>query len=241
MQNFHIKIIHMKKIALLFLSILFFATYSIQAQKSFSGEIRFQIKIEGTDDPNLLSSVESRVIDISILGNKSKTVQKDEMASATIIWDGDKETSAFVIEITGMGKYYKKWNTEQWKEKNKFNEFSFSYVDEYKTICGYKCQKVVVMTTNLEDDSTTETTIYVSKEIGTPKLNGDKYVGLEGYPLIQMEPIKQYCDECFVVIEAIKITPKKIKDVDFLLPDDAKSIDENPELKEMLKGLFGEE
>jgi len=223
----------MKKFTLLFLSILLIATYSLQAQKSFSGDIRFQIKLEGTDDPNLLSSMESKFIDISILGNKSKIVQKDEMYSATVIWDGDKETYAMVIEITGMGKYFKKWNTEAWKDKNKFKELSYNYVNEYKTICDYKCQKVVVTTTNLEDDSTTETIIYVTKEIGTAKLNGDKYIGLEGFPLLQMEPVAQFCDGCFIVLEAVKVTSKKIKDVDFLLPDDAKNIDDSPELKEM--------
>jgi len=232
----------MKKITLLFLSILFFATYSIQAQKTFSGEISFETKIEGTDDPNLLASEESLTRTIAILGNKSKTVLKpNDMVAITQVWDGDKGTASVVIEITGMGKYYKKWNAEQHKDKFKLSDFSYSYENDYKTICDYKCQKVVVTVMNLEDDSQTEFTLYVSKDFGTPKLNGDQFIGLEGYPLMVIQALPEYCDECAAVMQATKITSKKIKEVDFLLPDDAKSIDENPELKEMLKSLFGEE
>ena len=117
----------MKKIALLFLSILFFATYTLQAQKTFTGEIRFETKMEGTDDPNLSSSIENLINTVSILGNKSKTVTKSDMATATQIWDGDKGTFAVVIEVLGMGKFYKKWDAEQQKERMKFSDFNYSY------------------------------------------------------------------------------------------------------------------
>jgi len=231
----------MKKLTLLFL-LLFVSTIALLAQKQFTGEIRFQTKIVGTDDPNLISSNEEQTIDIAILGNKSKTVfTVNEMMSITNVWDGDKETSFVVIEITGFGKFYNKWNAEQWKDKMKFKKYSFKYENDYKTICDYKCQKVVVTTTNLEDDSTTESILYVTKEIGSSKINGDT-PGLEGFPLMQMEPLEQYCEDCYAVVEAVKITPKKIKDVDFLLSNDAKSFDDIPipELKEKLKERFGE-
>ena len=231
----------MKKITLLLLSILLFATYSLQAQKSFSGEIQMQTKLEGTDDPNLLSSMENTTVKISILGNKAKTVQSSDMYAVTLIWDGDKESSIFLIEITGMGKFYKKTSTESHNDKMKLVDFSYSYEDEFKEVCGYKCQKVVITTTNLEDDSSTELIAYVTKEIGGGKLNGMQFPGLEGYPLVLMNPMPEYCDECMMTIEATKIVPKKIKDVDFLLQDDAKNIDDNPELKEMLKGAFGDD
>jgi len=230
----------MKKIALLLLTISFFAIYNLQAQKQFIGEVRFQTKIEGTDDPNLLSSIETQIIDIAVLGNKAKTVFKNEMVAFTNIWDGDKETASFVIEITGMGKFYKKWNTEQWKDKNKFNEYSYNYEEDYRTICDYKCQKVIVTITNLEDDSTTELIVYVTEEIGTSKINSEM-PGLKGFPLLQQTPLDTYCDGCYQVLEAIKVTPKKIKEVDFLLPADAKNIEDDPELREMFKGMLGEE
>jgi hypothetical protein len=231
----------MKKITLLFLIILFAATYSIQAQKSFAGEIRYETKIDGTDDPNLLAGNENQIYTVSILGNKSKMVMKpNEMVSVTQIWNGDKETSMTVIELP-MGKYYKKLEADEFKEKMKFIKNDYSFENDFKTICDYKCQKVAVTTTNMEDDSQTELILYVTKEIGTQKLNGDQYVGLDGFPLMITHPLQNYCDECVLVLEATKITPKKIKDVDFLLPDDAKNIDESPEIKEMLKGAFGNE
>jgi len=224
----------MKKITLLLLSVLFIATYSLQAQKQFAGEIHFKTKIEGTDDPNLASSIESMTSVVSILGNKAKVVQNFEgMYAITNIWDGDKETSIFIIEVMGMGKYYKKTTAEEQKEKLKFSDFNYDYTNEYKEICGYKCQKVVATITNLEDDSTNEITFFVTKDLGTAKLNGSEYPGLEGYPLLVLMPLPQYCDECMAAMEAIKVTPKKIKDVDFLLPADAKNIDDEPEMKAM--------
>jgi hypothetical protein len=81
--------------------------------------------------------------------------------------------------------------------------------------------------------------LYVTKEIGSAKINGDDLPGLEGYPLMSFTPTEQYCEGCAIVQKAIKITPKKIKDVDFLLPSDAKNIEDDPEMKEMLKGAFG--
>jgi len=224
----------MKKIALLILVILFTAVYTVHAQKAFVGEITFEMKLEGTDDPNLLSNMENIVSTVSILGNKSKSVIKpNEMFAVTQVWDGDKGTASVVYEITGMGKYYKKWDAEQHKEKLKFSDFSFNYENEFKDILGYKCQKVVVTTTNLEDDSQTETILYVTKEIGTSKLNGEEFPGLEGFPLLTSQPMLQLCEECRLVFQAVKIAPKKIKDVDFLLPSDAKNIDDDPELKQM--------
>ena len=224
----------MKKLALLFLYILLAATCTLQAQKQFSGEVRFETKIEGTDDPNILGSVaETPNIDVAILGNKSKTMVKNDMYSFTQIWDGDKGTAAVVIEVLGMGKFYKKWDAEQHKERLKFSEFNFESKDEFREICGYKCQKVVATITNLEDDSQREVIFFVTEEIGGPKLNGLEYPGLKGYPLSVLTPVDEYCEGCFVTLEAIKITSKKLKDIDFLLPSDAKNIDDDPELKEM--------
>jgi len=226
----------MKKLTLLFLSILFCATYTLQAQKAFSGEIVFETRIEGTDDPNLLSSFENIITTVSILGNKSMSVTKLEGITMTQVWDGDKGTAAQVVEVTGMGKIYKKWNAEQHKEKLRLSEFSFSHKDEFKDILGYKCQKVVVTTTNLEDDSESETILYITKEIGTAKLNGANLPGLDGFSLMTLIPLLQYCEECTMTTVAVKITQKKIKEVDFLLPDNAKNIDEDPDLREMFKG-----
>ena len=231
----------MKKITLLFLSVLLFATYSLQAQKAFTGELHMQTKIEGTDDPNITSSIPDMTIVISVLGNKMKQVQSFEGVAITAIWDGDKETTITVIEITGMGKFFKKTSAESYRDQMKLADFSYNYENEYREVCGYKCQKVVVTTTNLEDDSSTELICYVTKEIGSAKINGMQLPGLEGFPMLILKSLPEYCEECAMAQEVIKVVPKKIKDVDFLLPDDAKNIDDNPELKEMLKGAFGED
>jgi hypothetical protein len=230
----------MKKLALLLLIVLFAATYTLSAQKTFSGVIQYEMKLEGTDDPNLLASMENLVFPVTILGNKSKSVMRpNDYVEIMQIWDGDKGTSMTVLEITGLGKFYRKWDAEQHKDKLKLNDHSFSYENEWKDILGYKCQKVIATITNLEDDSQTEMILYVTKDIGSPKLNGSDLPGLEGFPLMQINPMNEFCDGCAVVSEAIKITPKKLKDVDFLLPSDAKRWDEDPDIKEMLKEVFG--
>ncbi|MDR0205971.1 MAG: hypothetical protein LBI45_01760 [Bacteroidales bacterium] len=231
----------MKKLTILFLTILLAGIFSLQAQKQFAGEIRFEAELEGTDDPNLIAGFESMTQTTTILGNKSKSVMKpNEMVAITQIWDGDKGTSSAVIEISGMGKYYKKWDAEQHKEKFKFNDFKYSFESEFKTICDLKCQKVVATITNMEDDSQEIFTLYVAKEIGTSKINGDQFVGLEGFPLMIIQHLPDYGDECVMIMQATKMTPKKVKDVDFLLPSDAKSVEDDPAIKEMLKGAFGD-
>ena len=231
----------MKKITLL-LSILFIATFSLQAQKQFAGEIQFKTKIEGTNDPNLSSGLENLTTNVVILGNKAKGIMNIEgMLLVTNIWDGDKETQIFVIEYMGLGKFYKKITAEELKDKLKFLEHSYKYENDYKEICDFKCQKVIATVTNLEDDSTNETIMYVTKEIGSSKINNAEFPGLEGYPLMILSPLEEFGEGCNRIMEATKITPKKIKDVDFLLPADAKNIEEEPEIKEMFKGFFREE
>jgi hypothetical protein len=231
----------MKKFTVLFLTILLTGIFFLQAQKQFAGDIRFEAKLEGTDDPNLISSFESMTQTITVFGNKSKSVMRpNEMVAITQIWDGDKGTSSAVIEISGMGKYFKKWNAEQHREKFKFNDYKYNIENDFKTICGLECQKVVAIVTNKEDDSQQEFTLFVAKEIGSSKINGDQFIGLEGYPLMIIQHLPDYGEECVVIMEATKMTIKKVKDVDFLLPSDAKSIDDDPDIKEMLKGAFGD-
>jgi len=60
----------------------------------------------------------------------------------------------------GEQKYMIRLTPENWKESNKkYEGIRFSYVDEYKTIAGYKCQKAIGTL-----DSTTFT-VYFTREL----------------------------------------------------------------------------
>lgn len=224
----------MKKLTLLIAAFLVSLSFTLQAQKSFVGEILIKTTLKGTDDPNLLGALDAHEYSATILGNKQKITIKSEQGELVQMIDMDKNTFTFFIEINGLGKFYKRVPIEKLTDRIKNIDFKYTYHDEFKTILDYKCQKVTVIATNLEDDVEEITEMHVTKEIGNANLNVTEYRGLEGTALLINKAAPEICETCVMVIEAYKITPsKKLKEVDFLLPDDAQNIDDNPELLEM--------
>ncbi len=78
---------------------------------------------------------------------------------ATII-DG-KTGDVTVLKDYGEQKYMIKMTPANWQQSNKkYEGINFTYLNEYKTIAGYNCQKA---TGNLSDGSTF--TVYFTKEL----------------------------------------------------------------------------
>ena len=226
----------MKKITVLLLAVFVGLTTLSSAQKQFSGVIKSSYKIEGTDDPNILSQIPSEVETI-VLGNKSKTVANFEGGASTIIMDGDKKTQTIIFELNGLGKYFIVVDEEKVKEKLKNTDLKYDYKDEYMTIAGYKCQKVIITAIDLETDEEQMATAYVNKDINsTDAHNFAQYPGLMGYTFRVESPIGEGYENAVQIVEIKEInTAKKIKDIDFLLPSDAKDLfkDTTPEEKMM--------
>ncbi|MDR1112208.1 MAG: hypothetical protein LBL18_00375 [Bacteroidales bacterium] len=207
------------------------------AQKPFQGTVKSKISIEGTTDPNILANVPESSETI-ILGNKSKTVYElgGGGASQTIIQDGDFKIMYVIIEVPGMGKYYIKTTKEDFEKKHVLFKYDFSYEEEYKTIVGYNCQKVVITTTNLEDDEMETVIVYVTKDPAfSDGGNFFETPGLNGYPMYS-ESKKTLDDgsEITIIEETTELIPnKKLKVLDFYLPSDAKDLKQDKDAQKM--------
>jgi GLPGLI family protein len=73
------------------------------------------------------------------------------LGTQSTIIDG-KSGKVTILKDYGEQKYMINLTQANWKESNKkYEGISFTYVDEYKTIAGYNCQKAIGM---LADGST---------------------------------------------------------------------------------------
>lgn len=224
----------MKKSIFLLAILSVFMIGTVTAQKPFSGTIVMKTEIVGLENPEEIAQ-NSPDITYTILGNLSKAVVLQEGASITEIVNGDKKVVYVVIEVTGMGKFYIEATTEEIEKKLKFTEYNYEYSDETMEIAGYKAQKVIVKTIDLETDEEGTMVLYVSKEINSGDLlNFSDYPGLEGFPLRTEVELGAEYPGAKTIIEAKEIKPsKKIKSYEFLLPSDAKNIKEDPDLMKM--------
>ena len=206
------------------------------AQKPFQGTIKSKISVEGTTDPNILANVPDHAETI-IFGNKHKIVMNQgNGVSTTIIRDGDLKVMYIVIDVPGFGKYYIKSTKEAIEKKRALSKYDFTYTEEYKTILGYNCQKVIVKITNLEDDETKTGVMYVTNDPSfSDGTNFFETPGLKGWPM-RSENTQTLDDgtEFTVIQEAAELVPnKKLKLLDFLLPSDAKDLKQDKDAQQM--------
>lgn len=223
----------MKKITLLLISILMVASIGVQAQKTFAGTMKSKNRIEGTTDPNLIAKYEKEQ-EKTVFGNKSKTVVSQSGIGFIIILDGDKNTATTVVDVAsvGFGKYYR---TDTMNHE--LSQFDYTTdKNDTKTIAGYKCYKVVCTITDLETDETKDITLYVTDDL-VSNYKAVQYPGLTAFPLYTAINIEDDGKTLTVVEEVVEIKPsKKIKNLDFLLPDGVVPFTEAPD---QLKQLFG--
>jgi len=211
---------------------------SAMAQKPFQGTIKSKMTVEGTTDPNILASIPDHTETI-VLGNKSKTIiELGNGASNTIIQDGDFKVMYVIIDVPGFGKYYLKTTKEEIEKKQALVKYDYNYVEEYKTIVGYNCQKAVVTITNLEDDETSTMVVYVTNDPAfSDGGNFFETPGLKGSPLrVETNRTLEDGTELTIIQEAVELVPnKKLKVLDFYLPSDAKNLKEDKDAQK----LFG--
>ncbi|HUR67374.1 MAG TPA: DUF4412 domain-containing protein [Chitinophagaceae bacterium] len=80
---------------------------------------------------------------IYLKGNSSRSEMISSLGSQTTIIDG-KSGEATVLKDYGEQRYMIRMTPDNWKQSNKkYEGVSFTYVEEYKTIAGYKCQKAI--------------------------------------------------------------------------------------------------
>lgn len=226
----------MKKILFFLAVIILCFSYSLSAQKPFAGHIHYKISVEGIDDPNFLAQM-TESVDVTVFGNKTKTVMNMQGIGIANIVDGDAKMSMTLVEITGMGKYYVELPSDSIEQKLKNQQCDVTYTSETKEIAGYKCKRAEVVITDLETDETTEMVVYVSDDfLATEAVNySTQYRCVKGYPLRTEVKTMYEGTQITIIQEAMEIkADKKVKAVDFMRPSDAKDLMQDPEMKKML-------
>lgn len=80
---------------------------------------------------------------IYLKGNSSRSEMISSLGTQATVIDG-KTGNVTVIKDYGEQKYMIKMTPENWKESNKkYEGITFTYLNEFKIIAGYNCQKAI--------------------------------------------------------------------------------------------------
>jgi len=172
-----------QKSLLIGLLIVLFYNVSLAQRKLTEATISYDIVITTTTDkPKAADAVDGSVSVIYLKSNSSRTEMITPLGNQHTIIDG-ATGNVTVLREWGAQKYMITMTPANWKEYNqKYENIKFTYLEEYKTIAGYKCQKAVG---NLNDSTKTTFTVYFTKEL-MPVNNDFQYLN-RNLPGLAME------------------------------------------------------
>lgn len=102
---------------------------------------------------------------IYLKGKSSRSEMISSLGIQSTIIDGNTG-DVTLLKDYGDQKYMIKMTPDNWKESNKkYDGVSFTYLDEYKVIAGYNCQKAIGKLT----DGTTFTVFFTKELVPTNK------------------------------------------------------------------------
>ncbi|MBN8674160.1 MAG: DUF4412 domain-containing protein [Chitinophagales bacterium] len=153
----------MKKITAISLIIVAGMLSSVlHAQKRLTeATISYDIVINtNNEQPQAADLLDGATSVIYLKGNSSRSEMISSLGTQSTIIDG-KTGNVTVLKDYGEQKYMINMTAANWKESNKkYEGIVFTYVEEYKTIAGYNCQKAIG---KLADS--TSFTVYFTKEL----------------------------------------------------------------------------
>ena len=152
----------MKKTA--YIGLIFSLVFSLHlsAQKKLTeATITYDIIVSTNNkSPQAADLLDGATSVIYLKGNSSRSEMVSSLGKQSTIIDG-KTGDVTVLKDYGEQKYMITMTPDNWKQSNKkYEGITFSYVDEFKTIAGYKCQKAIG---HLPDTSTF--TVYFTKDL----------------------------------------------------------------------------
>ncbi|MDR2010382.1 MAG: hypothetical protein LBQ22_07860 [Bacteroidales bacterium] len=207
----------MKTVKFLFLIIaVSLISFAANAQKPFAGTITYSITYEGEDlDAATRAQLPSELI-VNISGSKVRNEQVSPFYNVASISNFDDGSTIILFDAMGM-KYAVKQTKE---EADKLNEEAgvpdpqIKFVDETKTIAGYKCKKAEISIP--EDEDVYE--VYYTTEIEVPKGINDN-LGFKGIDGLLMEYTMNQ-GGIITIVSAKEIKKGKPKGHLFSIPDD---------------------
>jgi GLPGLI family protein len=153
----------MKKMKYIVTSILALAiSASLLAQRKLTeATISYDIVINTSNKaPQAADLLDGATSIIYLKGTSSRSEMISSLGTQATIIDG-KSGDVTVLKDYGEQKYMIKMTPANWKQSNKkYEDVTFTYYEDYKTISGYKCQKALGKLT----DGTTFT-VYFTKDL----------------------------------------------------------------------------
>ena len=148
------------KITALIIGVL--SAFQLMAQKKLTeATISYDIVINTNNDkPQVADLLDGATSVIYLKGNSSGSEMISSLGTQATIIDG-KTGNVTVLKDYGEQKYMIKMTPANWKESNKkYEGITFTYINEFKLIAGYNCQKAIG---KLADSSTF--TVYFTKDL----------------------------------------------------------------------------
>ena len=153
----------MKKIRTIFLlALAVIISSALYAQKRLTeATISYDIVINtNNDQPQAADLLDGATSVIYLKGNSSRSEMISSLGTQSTIIDG-KSGNVTVLKDYGEQKYMINMTAANWKETNKkYEGIVFTYVEEYKMIAGYNCQKAIGKLTD-----STSFTVYFTREL----------------------------------------------------------------------------
>lgn len=153
----------MKKITYILTGIaMLISSVSVTAQRRLTeATISYDIVINTNNaSPQAVDLLDGATSIIYLKGNSSRSEMISSLGTQSTIVDG-KTGSVTVLKDYGEQKYFISMTPANWKESNKkYEGVTFTYVDEYKTIAGYNCQKAIGRLTD-----STSFTVFFTKDL----------------------------------------------------------------------------
>lgn len=134
----------MKQLLILVIAAAFFMS-PVSAQKKLTeATISYDIVINtGSDRPQAADFLDGATSTVYIKGLRSRTEMVSSLGTQATIIDGAKNTINIIKEF-GEQKYLINMTPANFKEANKrFENVTFTYLNDEKTILGYKAKKAI--------------------------------------------------------------------------------------------------
>ena len=153
-----------KKIISIVLGVVALISFSSQlmAQRRLTeATISYDIVINTSNStPQAADLLDGATSVIYLKGNSSRSEMTSSLGTQATIIDG-KNGGVTVLKDYGEQRYMIQMTPDNWKQSNKkYEGISFTYLNEFKTIAGYNCQKAIG---KLSDSSTFN--VYFTKEL----------------------------------------------------------------------------
>ena len=151
----------MKKFNIILAFLLRASTLSFSQKKLTETTITYDIVINTNDsNPRAADMLDGATSVIYLKGSSSRSEMKSSLGTQATLIDG-KSGNVTMLKNYGEQQYMIKFTPKEWAESNKkYEHISFSYLNEFKTIYGYNCQKAI----GKLNDSTTFT-VYFTRDL----------------------------------------------------------------------------